>query len=387
MEKKIFFIAQGIPLNSRGISGGDKRWLELVRFILNKKKDTKVNVFTSSGGVKTLQDQNLKVNNAYDLHKSNIKGRLIFFILTFKSFFFNPKNYPELNKSIIYSAHELLFDVLLALKCKWFFKEKIKWVAIVHWVPPTPFWTRKNSTFFNSLFFYLNQRLSMFLINKFADKILTYKTNLPKLKFIKKDDIRLKIVNCGLHFNMSKKFLEKDNKKFYDAIFIGRVQEIKGIYDLINVWNEICKEDPKKKLVILGEGIDKKNVEKKVEELNLKENVFFTGYLKDSFEPLNYLSKSKIFLFPSYEEAWAIVIGEAMAMRVPVVAYDLPELVTVWGKNVYFAKTGDKKQLKNNFLELVNNKVVYEKYSKNAFEFVKKYEWEKIFEEETKYYI
>lgn len=36
--KKIFFIAQGIPPNTRGISGGDKRWLELVRYILSKKK-------------------------------------------------------------------------------------------------------------------------------------------------------------------------------------------------------------------------------------------------------------------------------------------------------------------------------------------------------------
>ncbi len=385
--KKIFFIAQGIPPNMRGISGGDKRWLELVRYILSKKKTIYVNVFTSLGGARTLRDQKLNVYKAFVLHKSKFIGRLTFFIITFKTIFLSVKKFSQVENSIVYSAHELIFDVILALKLKIFFREKIQWIAIVHWVPPTPFWKRKNSNFFNSLFFYINQRLSMFLINKFADQILTYETNIPKLRYIKKNDKRLKIVNCGLHFNHSQKIKKKKYKKIYDAIFIGRLQTIKGIYDLIKIWSEICKTDKSKKLCIIGEGIDKDNLKKRVGLLNLDKNIFFTGYLKDSYDPLRYLAKSKIFLLPSYEEAWAIVIGEAMAMKVPVIAYDLPELKTIWHKNVKFARLGNTKMLKNSFLKLSQNKSLYDKYSSSAYKFVKKYDWAKIFEEELNLYL
>lgn len=352
-----------------------------------QKKNIAVNVFTSLGGAKTLKDQKLNVNKTFLLYKSKFIGRLTFFIITYKAIFLSVKKFSEVENSIVYSAHELIFDVILALKLKIFFKEKIKWIAIIHWVPPTPFWKRKNSNFFNSLFFYINQRLSMFLINKFADKILTYKTNIPKLRYIKKNDKRLKIVNCGLHFNQSQKIIKQKFKKLFDAIFIGRLQTIKGIYDLIEIWSEICKKDKSKKLCIIGEGIDKAYLKKKVELLNLDKNIFFTGYLKDFYAPLKYLAKSKIFLFPSYEEAWAIVIGEAMAMKVPVVAYDLPELKTIWHKNVKFAKLGNKKMLKNNFLKLSQNKSLYNKYSFSAYKFIKKYDWEKIFKDELNLYL
>ena len=63
--------------------------------------------------------------------------------------------------------------------------------------------------------------------------------------------------------------------------------------------------------------------------------------------------------------------------------------------NIYHGKIISLDKYNNiyNYLVEDQGRIVYlgdslpSEYSKNAFEFVKKYEWEKIFEEETKYYI
>ena len=375
-DKEILFIATGIPPNSIGISGGDKRWIEFLRFnILNKIKSS---VITSSGGIKVLQSQKIQPNNIINFYSKNFLGRLSFFILVFKSIFFKNKKYQKRKDLIIYSAHELLFDVLIALKLK-LHNPEAKWIAIIHWLPPSPFWKRKNSNFFNSLFFYVNQRISMYLISKFSDNATTYKTNFDK---IYKTGINFKNLNevyCGLDYYKSIE-INKNYGKEYDAVFVGRLQHIKGIIDLVKLWDRYVREINKDgKLVIIGEGINRKELIKKITDLNLEKNIIIKGFISNQYGPLEYVSKSKYFIFPSYEEAWAIVIGEAMACKTPVYCYALNELKLVWEDNIFYSNVGDYDDLFNKLYENQYNSKNYKEKQHKAFEFVEKYDWNKIF--------
>jgi glycosyltransferase involved in cell wall biosynthesis len=47
------------------------------------------------------------------------------------------------------------------------------------------------------------------------------------------------------------------------------------------------------------------------------------GFLPEK-DKIATLKSSRVFLFPSYEEGWGIVVAEAMACGLPVIAYDLP---------------------------------------------------------------
>ena len=53
--KEFIFIATGIPPNTVGISGGDKRWIEFIRY--NLSKNIISSVITSLGGIKVLKSK------------------------------------------------------------------------------------------------------------------------------------------------------------------------------------------------------------------------------------------------------------------------------------------------------------------------------------------
>ena len=61
---------------------------------------------------------------------------------------------------------------------------------------------------------------------------------------------------------------------------IGRLTKQKNFLLLIRAFKEILKEYPKLKLVILGEGEERKKIEELIENLSLNNNVFLEGYKK-----------------------------------------------------------------------------------------------------------
>ncbi len=375
IDKEFIFIATGIPPNTVGISGGDKRWIEFLRY--NLSKNIISSVITSLGGIKVLKSQNIYPKNIINFFDKKFFGRISFFFLFFKSFFFKDKQLTNRNDLVIYSAHELLFDVIIAFKLKRK-NPKSKWVAIIHWLPPTPFWKRKNSNIFNSFLFFVNQRLSMLIISKYADCVTTYCTNFKKIKH---SGIKIKNLNevfCGLDFKKSSEF--SGEKKIYDAVFVGRLQHIKGIFDLVNIWKRYVNEiNSEAKLVIVGQGIDKEALEKKISEYKLEKNIKLVGFLANQFGPLEYIAKSKYFLFPSYEEAWAIVIGEAMACKTPVYCYGLDELKQVWSDNLFFSPIGDYNNIFENIKKYHFRDPSYKDKKINSYKYVAKYDWNKIF--------
>ena len=86
IDKEFIFIATGIPPNTVGISGGDKRWIEFLRY--NLSKNIISSVITSLGGIKVLKSQNIYPKNIINFFDKKFFGRISFFFFIFQIFFF-----------------------------------------------------------------------------------------------------------------------------------------------------------------------------------------------------------------------------------------------------------------------------------------------------------
>src|SRR4030042_3313215 len=100
-------------------------------------------------------------------------------------------------------------------------------------------------------------------------------------------------------------------------LYVGQLIERKGIKYLLSAYSKL-KHNFDVALVIVGDGIQKNELE----DLCAKEAIqdaFFVGY-KQLEELPKYYVVSDIFVLPSTEEVWGLVLNEAMACGLPVIA-------------------------------------------------------------------
>ena len=132
-------------------------------------------------------------------------------------------------------------------------------------------------------------------------------------------------------------------------------------------------------LLLVGPiSINKENKEffekmkKLVQNLNIKENVVFTG-LRDNVD--EYMKISDIFVFLSRREGFGTVVVEAMSTGLPVIALNIPgitEYIIQNKKDGIIIQEENPDKIVLAIEELLENRNLYEYISKNAIKTVKK---------------
>lgn len=141
---------------------------------------------------------------------------------------------------------------------------------------------------------------------------------------------------------------------------IGRLSKEKGFNNLIESVYELNKTGVKAKLIIIGEGYERDNLERLTMKLGMKDNVLMPGYENKAWQ---YLPLFDVFVLPSLTEGFPITILEAMQSGVPIVATrvgGVPEILDEGAAGV-LVKPGDVKVLTQEILSLLKNPA----YSKN----------------------
>lgn len=105
------------------------------------------------------------------------------------------------------------------------------------------------------------------------------------------------------------------------VISVGRMQGIKRQWHLIKVFKLVKEKCPDSKLIILGEGELRVNLETMIAELGLQKDVDMPGNVENVQE---YLALAKVYITTSRYEAMPCSVLEAMSAGVPVVACDIP---------------------------------------------------------------
>jgi N-acetyl-alpha-D-glucosaminyl L-malate synthase BshA len=162
-------------------------------------------------------------------------------------------------------------------------------------------------------------------------------------------------------------------------IFVGGLKPVKGIEYLIEAFWVINQKIPASKLFLVGEGIDRINLENAVKKNNLTGKVNFTGKIANREIP-EYMALSDIFVLPSLSEGFGIVNLEAMACGLPIVATNvggIPEVIKD-GENGFIVEPKNPGQIAEKVLLLLEDEKLREKISNNNREEVKKYSLEII---------
>jgi glycosyltransferase involved in cell wall biosynthesis len=111
--------------------------------------------------------------------------------------------------------------------------------------------------------------------------------------------------------------------------FAGRLAKAKGLNVLLDAFAEISKSRPDAVLTLAGDGSERAALEKQAAELGLTARVRFVGYQSQS-QLREEMKTCDVFVMTSLAEGLPVVLMEAMAAGVPVVAprvAGIPELV------------------------------------------------------------
>lgn len=102
--------------------------------------------------------------------------------------------------------------------------------------------------------------------------------------------------------------IQKDKNKIY-LLFVGRLDPIKGVDYLIKAMKLIVEVDDKYRLLIVGDGEDKKRLQSLTNELNLNKYIEFKGHQNNVYK---YMRFCDVLVNPSFTEGFPLVILEAL---------------------------------------------------------------------------
>ena len=157
----------------------------------------------------------------------------------------------------------------------------------------------------------------------------------------------------------------KDSEKM-KLIYVGRLNKIKGIEDLILSFKIVKTKYPNSELKIIGTGPDKKFLETLIKKHSLENNVRLLGFISNGDLP-KYFMKSDVFVSPLTGNS----LREAAYCGLPIVAYNID-----WIKgflthkiNFYAIEKTSYELLAKGIIELYENKSLRAKLSTNISKF------------------
>lgn len=116
----------------------------------------------------------------------------------------------------------------------------------------------------------------------------------------------------------SSDFAYSFGKKQKEIIYLGRIDyNQKRVYRVIDTWAKLEAKFPDWKLTIVGDGVERKNIEKQVKDYGL-ERVSFEGFR----QPKPYYERASILLLTSEYEGSPLVLAECMSFGVIPAVYN-----------------------------------------------------------------
>lgn len=188
-----------------------------------------------------------------------------------------------------------------------------------------------------------------------------------KEKFIERMGIKEKVIvryNINLCKNIilqSNEDIEKDiiDDKF-NVCTVGRIVEAKGFDRLLRVHKRLIDENINHNLIIVGDGPQRYNLEKYINENNLSTTVKMVGQQNN---PYKYIAKCDLFVCSSRWEGFSTVVSEAVIIGTPVITTRVSGVEELFLDNVYgLIVDNDEEALYKGIKTMVTDKQVYSKY-------------------------
>lgn len=179
-----------------------------------------------------------------------------------------------------------------------------------------------------------------------------------------------------------RKAIAPDGEKI--LVHTSNFRKVKRVEDVILVFQKVQEVIPSK-LLLIGDGPERRNMETLCRNLKLCDEIRFLGK-QDAIEEL--LSLTDLFLMPSASESFGLAALEAMACEVPVVSSNvggLPE-VNIHGKTGYLADVGDVDAMAKFAISILSDEETLNQFRANALEQARRFDLEIILPQYESYY-
>jgi glycosyltransferase involved in cell wall biosynthesis len=268
------------------------------------------------------------------------------------------------------------YSNVLCVISNWISRKKNRVIVSVHTIPMLKYATN------------IWERILRLMIKKFynkADSIIAVSEHIgiDLTENFKIDRNRIHIIHNPIDANKINLLSAED---VYEKVFcenipiilsVGRLSNEKGFDYLLKAFS-MLNQNFDARLVILGEGKEGINLKRLSSNLGIDRKVFFLGYKEN---PYKYMKRATIFVLPSLYEGFGIVIVEAMACGIPVIAtqsYAGIEDIIEHEKTGLLIPVADEKALSESMFRLLNDEELRRSLSMEAKKKVENFSIDKI---------
>ena len=150
-------------------------------------------------------------------------------------------------------------------------------------------------------------------------------------------------------------------------VHVSNFRPVKRPVDCIEILARVLQKGITTRLIMVGDGSERTNVEHRARCLGVYDNCVFVGKQPNI---VDYLSASDVLLLPSEQESFGLAALEAMACEVPVIASrvgGLPEVVTD-GETGFLSEVGDVEKMAADATRLLSDATLRRDMGKRARE-------------------
>lgn len=167
-------------------------------------------------------------------------------------------------------------------------------------------------------------------------------------------------------------------------IHVSNFRKVKRVEDVVQIFHRVRQHLPSK-LLLIGDGPERRNAEELCRELHLCNDIRFLGK-QDAIEEL--MAVADVFLIPSGNESFGLAALEAMACEVPVISSNaggLPE-VNIHGQTGFLSNVGNVEEMAGYAIEMLSNEDVLNRFRENALAQAKRFDIANILPKYEQYY-
>lgn len=231
--------------------------------------------------------------------------------------------------------------------------------------------------------------LTAYLVNRQSKSdYVTMPTQLAIQKFLgeKELGVPMEAVSNGVDLSCFKP--GKVDAKFYKkynipvnrpiVLYVGRVDPEKKVGLVVEAFATALKKVPDAVLVVVGDGVDRLNLEAKVQELGIADSVRFLGrvIVPDLYD---LYKLGDVFVTASTIETQGIVLIEAAATGLPLVAVNAGAVAEVClsNKNGFLVEPGDVKAISKSIVTILKDDKLRGEFSQNSIKIAHEHDFDK----------
>ena len=230
----------------------------------------------------------------------------------------------------------------------------------------------KQAPFLGALYVYLSEKPIKAVYRNSYFEVISEST---KDDLIRRgiDKEKIMVAECGVDF---KDYPNIKKAEYPLLVYVGRLKKYKSVDHIILAMPEILKKHKDAKLMIVGAGDYRNNLEELVKSMNLTERVVFTGYVSEQ-RKFEILKEGWVSVYPSLIEGWGIVNIEANSLKTPVLSANVPGLrdSVKDGFSGILYEYGNIFELASKIDYLISDKKRYEEFCGNSYKWAQNFNW------------